>query len=307
MKYTKKQLFEASLALNGDDKKYIITVEDDKIITRVKWMDATLFSPTSISKQMEEFEYIVKVNDNGTYSEITKLSSKGGSLSPRGGILNKETVIGGRARKKTIAFGKDNQTGEVGVIDASFSSEEYKHPIKELLKSAGYKKKISPVAIGAIAFSISASLFVLAVAVLMSIPLFGREPIDAEKFESSAVSSGYSVQIDNDFGEKFDSVDNAFVAKDEEDDYQITYLVINSSDNAKEIFSSYKTDLEKIKSENAKNNHSSSTSSAKYEKYKLLTKDHFLYIARIENTIILINAGVEDKAEAESFIKEIGY
>ncbi len=307
MKYTKKQLLDAALALNGEDKKYIITVEDDKIITRVKWMDATLFSPTSISKQMEEFEYIVKVNDNGTYSEITKLSSKGSSLSPRGGILNKETVIGGRARKKTIVFGKDNQTGEVGIINVSFNSEEYKRPIKELLKSAGYKKKVSFVAIGAIAFSISAALFVLAVAVLMNIPLSGREPIDADKFESTAISSGYSVQIDNDFGKEYNSIDNAFVASDEQDDYQIAYLVINSSDNAKEIFQSKKADLEKIKSENEGNNHSSASSSSKFEKYKLTTKDHFLYIARIENTVILINAGIEDKEEVEKFIKEIGY
>lgn len=43
MKYTKEQLFESALALNGDDKKYIITVEDNKIITRIKWMDAVFF------------------------------------------------------------------------------------------------------------------------------------------------------------------------------------------------------------------------------------------------------------------------
>ena len=52
MKFTKQQLFESALALNGDDKKYVITVEGDKIITRVKWMDAVFFSPTAISDEM---------------------------------------------------------------------------------------------------------------------------------------------------------------------------------------------------------------------------------------------------------------
>lgn len=166
MKYTKQQLFEAALALNGEDKKYVITVEGDKIITRVKWMDATLFSPTSISNEMREFEYIVKVNDNGTYTEIAKTISSGTSLSTGGFSLNKRGMIGGNTYTKTIAFGRNNQTGELGIISTSFSSKEYKSPIKELMKSSGYKKKMSMAAISAIIISIFAVLTVIAAAIL---------------------------------------------------------------------------------------------------------------------------------------------
>ena len=65
--------------------------------------------------------------------------------------------------------------------------------------------------------------------------------------------------------------------------------------------------MENIKDENKGYNHSSEASGPKYEKYELTTKDHYLYNERIENTIILVNAGAEDKAEVETFIKEINY
>ena len=186
------------------------------------------------------------------------------------------------------------------------------------MENTNNKKKISPLLICAIVFgaafvALIALLAVILIAIcaivivfMLSI-FFGKEPISAQSFESTAISSGYTVQIDNDFEKEFTSVDNAFVASDEEDDYQIAYLIVDSKDGAKEIFQSFKADLENIKDENKGYNHSSEASGSKYEKYELTTKDHFLYIARIENTIILVNAGAEDKAEVETFIKEINY
>lgn len=186
------------------------------------------------------------------------------------------------------------------------------------MENTNNKKKMSPLLICAIVFgaafvALIALLAVILIAISAIVIVFmlsifsGKEPISAQSFESTAVSSGYTVQIDNNFGKKYDSINNAFIASDVEDDYQIAYLIADSKDGAKEIFQSFKSDLENIKDENKGYNHSSEASSSKYEKYELTTKDHFLYIARIENTIILVNAGIEDKAEAESFIKEIGY
>ena len=186
------------------------------------------------------------------------------------------------------------------------------------MKSSDNKKKISPILICAIIFgavfftlvALFAVILIIASVILIASMLgmfSGKEPISADSFESTAVSSGYTVQIDDNFGEKYDSIVDAYVASDDQDDYQIAYLVISSSESAKEIFNSYKKDLEKIKSENEGYNQSSATSSSKYEKYKLSTKEYYLYIARIENTIILVNAGIEDKEEAEAFINEIGY
>lgn len=186
------------------------------------------------------------------------------------------------------------------------------------MENTNTKKKISPLLICAIVFgavfvALMALLAVILIAICAIVIVFmlsiflGKEPISAQSFESTAISSGYTVQIHYYYEEEYDSVDNAFVAIDEQDDYQIAYLIVDSKDGAKEIFQSFKADLENIKDENKGYNHSSEASGSKYEKYELTTKDHFLYIARIENTIILVNAGAEDKAEVETFIKEINY
>ena len=42
----KEEVLSKALSLNNDTKNYVVTVEEDKIITQVKWMDATFFSPT---------------------------------------------------------------------------------------------------------------------------------------------------------------------------------------------------------------------------------------------------------------------
>ena len=39
---TIQQVLNGALSLNGNDKKYIITVEGNKIITSVKWMQPSL-------------------------------------------------------------------------------------------------------------------------------------------------------------------------------------------------------------------------------------------------------------------------
>ncbi len=88
----KNEIFEKALALNGDDKKYQITVEDDKIITRVKWMDATFFAPGTVSDEVRNFEYIVKIHNNGKYSELTKSSETTKSVSAGGASYSKKVL-----------------------------------------------------------------------------------------------------------------------------------------------------------------------------------------------------------------------
>ncbi len=38
-----QEVLDGALSLNSEGKKYVIAVEDNKIITTVKWMDAVFF------------------------------------------------------------------------------------------------------------------------------------------------------------------------------------------------------------------------------------------------------------------------
>ena len=63
--------------MNGDDKKYIITIEENKIITTVKWMDAIFFAPNIVTDEMREFKFIAKFIKTRTsmYIVLIKISS----------------------------------------------------------------------------------------------------------------------------------------------------------------------------------------------------------------------------------------
>ena len=95
------ELFQRALALNGIDKKYSVTIDDNRIITRVRWMDATFFAPGTISDEVKEFEYIVEVDAKGKYREIDKSTST--TTTAGGGKIgaNKQTFYG-----KQITFNK---------------------------------------------------------------------------------------------------------------------------------------------------------------------------------------------------------
>lgn len=304
MKLTKAQLLEAALALNGDDKSYQITVEDDKIITRVKWMDAMFFSPDAITEEMKTFTYTVKVNDNGTYTEVDKTVSKSTSAKSGGFGYQKSVFVGKQITvDKTIGLGKNKQTGQTGVIGITFNSEEYKNPVRTLLKNSGYKKKmgtVTKVLIGAAILVVVAATL----AIILINQTNNKKAVSVSDFEAAAESFGYQIAVDETV-ESYDYVENVRIAVDTEDDYQIDLYVLSDADRAKTVYENNKATLEEKLSRETGT--SSSVHSPKYEKYSASTKESFLYIARVDNTVLYIDVDIEHKAEVEKFIKEIDY
>lgn len=302
----KEQLFEQALALNGNDKKYVITVEENKIITRVKWMDATFFSPGSVSNEMREFEYTVEIATNGKYRELDKSVSASKSLNSNGASYNKSIFVGKQISfDKTIGVGKNKQDGETGIINASFNSEEYKAPVRNLLKDFGYKKKMG--ILGKI--FICASVFAIAAiiaAVILNVNLNNKEPVSAKEFESIAKSNGYIVGIDDQLENSYDYIKNVRIAIDKEDDYQVDLYILTDDEYAEKVFENNKAEFEDIV-EDEGNSSYRKTSSSKYDRYSATTSESYLYVARIENTVVYANVDIENKKEVQAFIKELGY
>lgn len=302
----KEQVFEQALALNGNDKKYMITVEENKIITRVKWMDATFFSPGSISNEMREFEYTVEIDTNGKYRELDKSVSASKSINSNGASYNKSIFVGKQISfDRTIGIGKNKQDGETGIIDVSFNSEEYKTPVRNLLKNLGYKKKmgiLGKIIIGASVFAISAII----AAVILLVNLNNKKPVSAKEFESIAKSNGYIVGIDDQLENSYDYIENVRIAIDTEDNYQIDLYILTDDEYAKEIFENNKAMLDDVAKEEGNSSYRE-TSSSKYDGYSATTSESYLYVARIENTVVYANVNIEHQDEVQEFIKELGY
>ena len=299
---TKEELFESALALNGDDKKYEITVEDNRIITRVKWMDAVLFSPTSITDKEREFTFIIKINDDGTYIEEEKHVSTQKSAGLGGLRFNKRTTVGPSARvHRSIAIGIDKETKKLDVLDHSFNSEEYKAPVRALMKRSGYKKKMSPIVKNALIIAsvlIAASIACVAIVISMD---SAKNPIGTDDFEAAAKASGYLVEAKEDNG------DVTLTATDEQDGYKIKFYTLSDADEAKRSFRSKRSVLEKAVEASTTDSNTSSSSGAKSEKYKASASGKYMYVIRIENTVLLVNVGASHKEEVQNFVDEIGY
>lgn len=137
----KQEVLQGALSLNGNDKKYSISIEGDCIITTVKWMNAIFFAPDSVTDEVKEFKFIAKVNDDNTWMEIDESKSIKKSAGLGGFNMNYSSFKGKEISfNKTIGIGKNREDGSVGVIKIEFNSQEYKKPVSDYLASCGYKK-----------------------------------------------------------------------------------------------------------------------------------------------------------------------
>ena len=138
-------LANAPGVLNRPDRPWAVTVEGDSIVARWKWMDATFFAPHEISDATRQFTFTVTLTDNGTWKELDKTENKKSGVKMSGGKLSfgsSSNSFMGKTNQKSfqLGMGKNNQTGEVGVIGFKFNTTDVKQPVREYLISCGWKQ-----------------------------------------------------------------------------------------------------------------------------------------------------------------------
>ena len=138
-------LTQAPGALNKPDQPWEVTVEGDSIVARWKWMDATFFAPHEVNNATKAFTFIVTLNDKGKWKEIDKTENKLSGIKMNGGKLSfgsSSNSFMGKTNQKSFSFGvgKNNQTGEIGIVGFKFNTTDVKQPIRDWLISCGWKK-----------------------------------------------------------------------------------------------------------------------------------------------------------------------
>ena len=141
----KKVLAEAPAALNKPDQSWEVTTEGDSIVARWKWMDATFFSPNEVNDQTKQFTFTVTLNEKGKWKELDKTQSNSTGVKRSGGKLSfgsSSNSFSGKTNQKSIQFGvgKNNQTGQAGIVKAKFNTTLVKQPIRDYLTACGWKK-----------------------------------------------------------------------------------------------------------------------------------------------------------------------
>lgn len=128
--------------LNRANQSWQVVVQGNSIIASWKWMDATFFSPSSITKEVRDFKFIVTLLDNGKWTEEDVSSQSKVNVNKNGISIGGSSFMGNQTTKSiTIGIGKNNSTGELGVIKSKFDTSEIKNAIRNYLTKCGWKKK----------------------------------------------------------------------------------------------------------------------------------------------------------------------
>ena len=138
-------LANAPGALNRPDRPWVVTIEGDSIVARWKWMDATFFAPHEVNNETRDFKFTATLSDNRTWKEVDVTEKKSSGIKMSGGKIgfgSSSSTFKGKTNQKsfTLGAGKNNETGEVGLVAFKFDTTAVKQPVREYLISCGWKK-----------------------------------------------------------------------------------------------------------------------------------------------------------------------
>ena len=135
---TKQEVLQGALLLNGDGKNYVVTIDGDRIIVEIKYKDAYVVSPRSLQKDVEIFRVIAHLYEDNTYRESHQniYTKSGFDRFLRGGMYGNVSKV-----EKSISFGYNNISSELGPVKVSFNSKTYKRILRDYLSGCGYSKK----------------------------------------------------------------------------------------------------------------------------------------------------------------------
>lgn len=126
--------------------------------------------------------------------------------------------------------------------------------------------------------------------------------LTTEDFISKSEANGYqTVDVKTQFSE-YDELKSATLAMN--DNYQVEFYVLDNETNAKSMFDTNKATFEDYKTSS---NAESSVSLKNYSTYSLTTGGYYMYLSRVDNTLIYLRVEAKYKDEVKSFVKALGY
>lgn len=120
---TKQEVLQGALALNGDDKKYTVSVQGDRITIQSK------YSANATGTRTGTFRCTAHLHDDQTYVETHD------SHDGRKSQLGKSVKV-----KKSISFTFGGDGDAIEVEKESFNSEDLKNVLRDYLASCGYRR-----------------------------------------------------------------------------------------------------------------------------------------------------------------------
>lgn len=130
-----------------------------------------------------------------------------------------------------------------------------------------------------------------------------KKAINSHEFKEKATSNNYIVSDITSQFEKSKIVDNAVTAN-KLGAWVVEFYTLKSDSNAEYMFNYNK---EKASNEKAKNSKEVSSSSGNFSTYSLTNNGYYIYICKVDNTLLYTKVNEEYKDEVNKFIQELGY
>ena len=141
-----QQIIDGILALNNEGNKPFVYRQgpDGKIYCYWNWKNTVLFAPASVTSEVKEYVFIVTLDfSKKRWREVDKTEGKAVSVGNGKISFGKDMFSGNTTQKHfEIGIGHDRNTGHSGVVTTKFDTSLVKNPIREYLKSCGFKKAL---------------------------------------------------------------------------------------------------------------------------------------------------------------------
>lgn len=145
--------------------------------------------------------------------------------------------------------------------------------------------------------------FLCLVFVFLCTGCMSKKAITTDEFISKAQAQGYSiVDVTSQFA-SYGIVEEATVAHNSEK-YQIEFYVLK---NEAEAISMYNTNKSTFETYEGSSSSKTNLDMKNYSSYSLTSSGYYLYLCRVDNTLIYVKTDAVYKESVKSLIKELGY
>lgn len=131
-----------------------------------------------------------------------------------------------------------------------------------------------------------------------------KKAVLAEEFKTLAEEKGYIVSDTKSQFESYEYIKTAQVAVSGDYTYLIEFYTLSDEENSNSFYNKNKSTFEALKQENSIQ---TETNGKNYETYSLKSGGKYMYIARVNDTILYINVNEAVEENVKELVKKLGY
>lgn len=148
------------------------------------------------------------------------------------------------------------------------------------------------------------SIVVLTFAVMLLFTGCSKTSVTTEDFKALATEKGLVIEDAIDQFASYDYIKEATIAAPKDVSYQIEFYVLSDSSYAQAFFESNKVKFELNKSDGFLE---ASSSGENYASYSLTSGGKYMFVERIDTTVVYVNTDEEKKDTIDEFLKDLKY